>query len=72
MVQLLTLHWVQKKKSKTSLEIYISTWEEGPKIGVKTIPKWPPSSPDLSAIELIWSIIKGMLNLFPLKTIEDL
>jgi len=53
-------------------DLYIPTWEEGPKVDGKTIPKWPPSSPDLSAFELIWSIIKGMLNLFPPKTVEDL
>ena len=50
----------------------IPTWENGPKLKDKTIPRWPPNSPDLSAIELIWSIIKGMLNLFPPKTVEDL
>ena len=31
-----------------------------------------PNSPDLSAIELIWSIIKGMMNIFPPTTIEEL
>lgn len=51
---------------------FISTWENGPTLNNKVIPRWPPSSPDLSAIELIWNIIKGMLNLFPPKTIEDL
>ena len=51
---------------------FIPTWENGPKINGKSLPRWPPSSPDLSAIEIIWSIIKGMLNLFPPKTIEDL
>ena len=51
---------------------FIPTWENGPTLNNRIIPRWPPSSPDLSAIELIWSIIKGMLNLFPPKTIEDL
>ena len=32
----------------------------------------PPNSPDLSAIELIWSIIKGMMKIFPPTTMEEL
>ena len=51
---------------------FIPTWEDGPEINGQKIPKWPPTSPDLSAIELIWSIIKGMLNMFPPKTLEEL
>ena len=39
-------------------ENYIPTWENGPKINGKTIPSWPPNSPDLSPIELVWSIIR--------------
>ena len=35
------------------------------------MPKWPPNSPDLSPIELVWSIIKGMLNIFQPATIEE-
>ena len=33
---------------------FIPTWEEGPILNGKKIPKWPPNSPDLSPIELIW------------------
>ena len=62
----------QKEIEKLFGNSFIPTWENGPKINGKSIPRWPPSSPDLSAIELIWSIIKGMLNLFPIKTIDDL
>ena len=36
------------------------------------IPKWPPNSPDLSAIELVWSIIKGMMHIFPPTNMEEL
>ena len=36
------------------------------------MPKWPPNSPDLSAIELIWSIVKEMINLFPPNNLEEL
>ena len=36
------------------------------------MPKWPPNSRDLSPIELVWSIIKGMLNIFQPATIEEL
>ena len=45
---------------------YIPTWEE------ESCPRWPPNSPDLSAIEIIWSIIKQMLILFPPKDMQEL
>ena len=32
----------------------------------------PPNSPDLSATELIWAIIKGMISMFVPKTLEEL
>ena len=51
---------------------FIPTWEQGPKYNDKYIPKWPPNSPDLSAIEIIWSIIKQMLILFPAKDMDSL
>ena len=51
---------------------YIPNWENGPKFNQTFIPRWPPNSPDLSAIELIWSIIKQMLILFPPKDINSL
>ena len=51
---------------------YIPTWENGPKINGEYIPRWPPNSPDLSGIEIIWSIIKQMLILFPAKDIASL
>ena len=41
-------------------------------INGKKMPKWPPNSPDLSPIELVWSIIKRMLNIFQPATIEEL
>ena len=47
---------------------FIPTWEEKGNV----IPKWPPNSPDLSPIELIWSIIKGMLNIFEPKDVNEL
>ena len=53
-------------------DLYIPTKKDGPILGEKTIPKWPTSFPLLSTIELIWSIIKEMHNLFPPKTVEDL
>ena len=53
-------------------ERFIPTWENGPKINGQNIPRWPPNSPDLSPIELVWSIIKGMLNLFQPSTLEEL
>ena len=51
---------------------FIPTWENGIKYNESYIPRWPPSSPDLSGIEIIWSIIKQMLILFPPKDINDL
>ena len=51
---------------------YIPTWEQGPTFNGKFIPRWPPNSPDLSAIEIIWSIIKQMLILFPAKDMDGL
>ena len=47
----------------------IPTWDNGPKINGEYIPRWPPNSPDFSAEEMIWSIIKKMLTLFPVKNI---
>ena len=51
---------------------FIPTWEDDPILNGNTIPRWPPSSPDLSPIELIWSIVKGMLNIFEPKYINEL
>ena len=50
---------------------FIPTWEQGPKYNDKYIPRYPPNSPDLSAIEIIWSIIKQMLILFPAKDMDN-
>ena len=36
------------------------------------IPKCPPNSPDLSTIELVWSIIKGMMHIFPQTNMKEL
>ena len=51
---------------------FIPTWEKGPQLNELFIPRWPPNSPDLSGIEIIWSIIKQMLILFPAKDLENL
>ena len=51
---------------------FIPTWEKGHKFNEKFILKWPPNSPDLSALEIIWSIIKQMLILFPAKDMDSL
>ena len=52
---------------------YIPNWENDlPKLKQTFILRWPPNSPDLSAIELIWSIIKQMLILFRPKDIDGL
>lgn len=39
---------------------------------VKIIPGWPPNSPDLNPIEIIWSIIKRRLNQYHIRTKEEL
>ena len=51
---------------------FIQIWENGNNINDEEMPKWPPNSPDLSAIELIWSIVKEMINLFPPNNLEEL
>jgi len=51
---------------------FIPTWDNGLKIKDEFIPRWPPNSPDLSAIEIIWSIIKQMLIFFPPKDMNSL
>ena len=53
-------------------DYFIPTWDNGPKMNGEYIPKWPPNSPDLSAIELVWSIIKGMMHIFPPTNMEEL
>ena len=62
----------QEEITKLFGENYIPTWNDGPKIDGEIIPRWPPNSPDLSAIVLIWSIIKEMLKIFPPKNIDEL
>ena len=62
----------QNEIKKLFGEYFIPTWDDGPKINGKSIPRWPPNSPDLSPIELVWSIIKGMLNIFLPSTLEEL
>ena len=37
---------------------FIPTWDNGLKINGRFVPRWPPNSHDLSAIELIRAIIK--------------
>ncbi len=51
---------------------FIPTWESGHEINEQKIPKWSPNSPDLSAFENVWSIIKGMLNMFHPNSMEEL
>ena len=36
------------------------------------MPRWPPNSPDLSPIEIIWGIIKQMLAFYPPKDMSNL
>ena len=51
---------------------FIPTWEEDLKINSENVPRWPPNSPDLSPIEIIWGIIKQMLVFFPPKDMSNL
>ena len=51
---------------------FIPTWDNGLKINNQFVPRWPPNSPDLSAIEIIWAIIKQMLIFFPPKDMNSL
>ena len=51
---------------------FIPTWDDDCKINDEYVPRWPPSSPDLSPIEIIWAIIKQMLVFFPPKDMNDL
>ena len=51
---------------------FIPTWDNDLKINDEFLPKWPPNSPDLSAIEIVWLIIKQMLIFFPPKDMKGL
>ena len=51
---------------------FIPTLDNALKINEEFIPSRPPNSPDLSAIEIIWSIIKQMLIFFPPKDMNSL
>ena len=51
---------------------FIPTWEDDLKINSENVPRWPPNSPDLSPIEIIWGIIKQMLVFFPPKDMSNL
>ena len=39
---------------------------------VLVLPNWPPNSPDLNLIEIIWALIKQKLRNNPAKTIDEL
>ena len=45
----------------------IPIWDDDLKTIGEYVPRWPPNSPDISTIEIIWSIIKQMLVFFLLK-----
>ena len=62
----------QKKIQELFGDDYIPTWENGPKLNGEIIPKWPPNFPDLSPMDIIWSIINGILTVFPPTNIEEL
>ena len=51
---------------------FIPTWDNDLKINGEYVPRWPPNSPDLSPIEIIWSIIKQMLVFFLLLDMDNL
>ena len=51
---------------------FIPTWNNDLKINGEYVPLWPPSSPDLSPIEIIWSSIKQTLVFFPPKDMDNL
>ena len=51
---------------------FILTWDNDLKINGEYVPRCPPNSPDLSLIEIIWSIIKQMLVFFPPKDMDNL
>jgi transposase len=38
---------------------------------IKVLPNWPPSSPDLSLIENVWSILQSRLDSYGCKTFAD-
>ena len=51
---------------------FIPTWDNDLKINGEYVPRWPPNSPDLSPIEIIWGIIKQMMVFFTPKDMSDL
>ena len=51
---------------------FIPTWDNDLKINDEYAPRWSPNSPDLSHIEIIWSIIKYMQVFLTLKKMDNL
>ena len=51
---------------------FIPTWDNDLKINGEYVPRQPPNSPNLSLIEIIWSILKQMLVFFLPKDMDNL
>ena len=51
---------------------FIPTWNNDLKINGEYVPLWPPSSPDLSPIETVWSFIQQKLEGYKFKNLHDL